>query len=323
MGSSSSSMFMLLLRLLVLLWLVQPAVAFMPVMACDIYLETLAVGLPLAVLQQMNSSLGDTVGRPPILVRVIRRGTITPTVSRHVVTTTRDGQTELVIALWAGAGSSPYRYPRAGDVLLGFVRQTVPAAPRGTVQVQVTISVLFEQCGEMRGGMGPPAYRDRLLVATEVIEQDGKHHHHDDNNSTNTPDRRSLPPPQIRDLVLWQHINVDPPVVPANDRYVACWPRGRGWDPVDLEVHKSLVAADSNGTEDNDDDDDDDIDACYPRYREMSQWRNESNKEEQDDDDDDDEHEHDDKVGNAQNNGSQEDFVLFIGAPSGGAADTF
>ena len=212
-----------LLNLLLLL-MVEPSVGFLPVLAFDINIETLAVGLSLTVLQSLSAA--SVSGRRPILVRVARRGVIMDTKSRHVVTTTRHNQTEVVIALWAGVSFSnvPYRYRHPGDVLLGFVRAAVPAAPRGIAQVVVTVSVLFEWCGRFRGGEGPPAYRERLLVTTEIEGNDTRQ-------------------PKVWDVILRQE--------PA-DRFITCWPRGRGWDPRDLEVHKSL--ADSKI-------EDDDIDA--------------------------------------------------------------
>lgn len=259
----SSCLLLVPLRLVVLFWLVQPVGAFIPIACCDIYMETLAVGLSLTTLQSLTTA--SILRRPSLLVRVIKRNTILSTQSRHVVTTTRDDQTEIVIALWAGMGNSqqPYRYRRAGDVLLGFVRQRVPAAPRATIQVHVKISWLWEWCGHWdRGGGPPPVERERLHVAT-AIAQDG---------SNNCRQGSRLPPPEMRGLVVTQYINTGhfaPWVVIPYDRPVSCFPLGTGWDLDDLAYHRSLAAAaDAAATAD---DDDGFVDPVYPRYREMFQ----------------------------------------------------
>jgi hypothetical protein len=263
----NSSLLLLPLRLVVVLfWLVQPVGAFMPIVGYDIYLETLAVGLSLSVLQSLTTA---SIGRrPPLLVRVIKRNTILSTQSRHVVTTTRDNQTEIVMSLWAGMSNSdqPYRYIRAGDVLLGFVRQRVPAAPQTTIQVHVTITVTWEWCGPWdRGGGPPPVERHRLVVATAIAM--------DDSDNNYSQGSRLPPPPEIlRGLVLEQYINTDhfaPSLVVPYDRPVSCFPLGSGWDLDDLEYHRSLAAAaDADAA---DDDNDGFVDPVYPRYREMFQ----------------------------------------------------
>lgn len=251
-GSSSSSV---LLRLVVLLWLVQPAVAFMPIAWFDIYMETLAVGLPLMVLQSLATA--SIRRRPPILIRVVKRNTTLPTQSQHLVTTSRDDQTEIVIALWAGAGGLPYRYRRAGDVLLGFVRQRVPAAPQATVQVNVTISLLWEWSGHWdRGGCPPPVERYRLLVATEIADNGN---HDQDNDTSRSSTRSPVPPPEMRDLVLAQWVNTlfFKSLVKPESRIIALFPWGRGWDPDDLEAADGPPYGDRF------------IDPIYPRIPEM------------------------------------------------------
>jgi hypothetical protein len=225
-------------NILLLLLLITPCVGFMPLIPFDVYIETLAVGLSLTALQSASSTVTRRRRRRhPILLRVGAYNT-----TQHVVTTTRDDQTEIVIPVWAGLGDQPYRYRRSGDVLLGFVRTAIPAAPCGIIQVHVRILMVYECCEPSRScrdGGGPIAYRYRLFVETNIKGNDGNNNNNNNNKTNNTQ-------PERRGLILWQ-------VKPSHIFFVACWPRGINWDPNDWEVPK---AAYSRVKVEKDDDDD-------------------------------------------------------------------
>ena len=195
--------------LLMMLMTANMATAFLPIIAVDIYIETQLADL---------KSKDDERTANPILVRVEKRGTTSPSHSQHTVTTTRHNQTVVVIPIWVGflhAAAREERRRRPSDLRLGCVRVSVPPAPRGVARIFVSTYVMFEYCGYWKAsGMPPHIHRDRLLVETWV---DG--------------DEKT---PKFSDAVLY-------PQSPA----INCFPMGR-WHPSDLKDQMSSTGEDED-----------------------------------------------------------------------------